>query len=209
MKILSLIFLFLLACAAARAAALERDLGMGLIYRRIHALPADLPADDSIGRHACVLDLRFAQGDTAAATALAGWLKFHAGRKTPVFVLANSRTSPSLLAPFASQTGMPGLVVIGPKGSAFEPDIAVPVAAETDRRAYEALEKGATVESLTVDSREKSRYDEAMLEREHLPDSALADDPDKDKPEQPPPLLDILLQRAIQLHRALLALKRL
>jgi hypothetical protein len=116
-----------LLLAPARAAPIERDLGKGLVFWRAHALPEDLPPDAAILRHPCVLDVRYASGNRGAATALAGWLKFHASVRTPVFLLANAATSPELLAPFASATSVAGLVIIGPRSPNFEPDIAIEV----------------------------------------------------------------------------------
>ncbi len=81
------------------------------------------------------------------------------------------------------------------------------VSPEDDKRAYDALESGASVESLLSDYPDKPRIDEAYLEKEHLSDSDAPDLP-TDKPPPPKPLVDALLQRAVQLHRGLVALKR-
>ena len=203
------LFISLLGLATASAAPLEYDLGMGLVYCRVHALPADLPAGDSVRGRSCTLDIRYVRGGSGAAEALAGWLKFHSSRKTPVFLLTNAETSSALLSPFASANAVPGLIILGPDVPGFEPDIAVRVTPKVDRLAYDALEHGAAIETLIADKRDKRRNDEAMLEREHLSDSAMVDGADTDEPAAPPPLLDLVLQRSVQLHRALLALKRL
>jgi hypothetical protein len=81
------------------------------------------------------------------------------------------------------------------------------VAPEDDRKAYDALEKGADVRSLLSDYPDKPRIDEAYLEKEHIADSEAPEVP-TDKPLPPRPTVDALLQRAVQLHRGLLALKR-
>jgi hypothetical protein len=88
------------------------------------------------------------------------------------------------------------------------PLISVNVSPEADRRAYDALEKGSDVQSLLSDYPDKPRIDEAYLEKEHIADS---DAPDviSDKPPPPRPLVDAMLQRAVQLHRGLLALKKI
>ena len=206
------LFLFLLASAAAAPA--PRDLGLGLIFCRIHALPGDLPTDEAVRRHACVIDLRYVRGDGAAATALAGWLKFHASAATPVLLLANPETSSALLTPFASADAIAGLIIIGPAAPDFAPDIAIGVSPAADRRAYRALDSGTPIDSLVTERVEKPRNDEAMLAREHLPDSALsnlggdnAGAAAADK--HPRQLIDRVLQRAVQLHRTLIALKRI
>jgi hypothetical protein len=207
--------IFLAAACAASAAPLERDLGRGLAYRRVHRMPADLIEASPPGNHPCVLDIRFVKGDSADATVLLGWLRAHAGPKTPVILLANASTGRRLLETLDSPDSVNGLVIIGPAAPDFVPDIALTVNAYADRRAYDALEKGATIESLTVEKIVKARVDEDKLDREHLPDSTLPDDvapadptaPDESQSAGPP--IDAVLSRAIQLHRSLLALKRL
>jgi hypothetical protein len=197
---------------ALPSAPLERDLGQGLAYVRVHALPADLPDPAAFGRRPCVVDLRYVAGGDPEAAALLAWLKRVAGVHSPVFLLANAATSGPLLAPLNSPDAVIGLVIVGASAPGFSPDISVHVAPADERRAYEALEKGATVESLLTDRVIKSRNDEATLARSRLPDDG-TDDADPAPPAataaQPPPLVDPVLQRAVQLHRTLLALKRL
>jgi hypothetical protein len=194
----------------AAAAPLIRDLGQGLLYYRVHHLPADLPASGPGPGAACILDLRFADGDNAAPAALAAWIGFNATPRTPVLVLANPATSPALLRPLARvEDG--GLIVIGPAEPGFHPDIAVSASPAGDRKAYEALEQGTPLAGLLSDNPDKPRMDEAELAREHLPDSAVADAGTDRKPEPaaaPAPVVDRVLQRAVQIHRGLLALKQ-
>ena len=221
--------LMLVLSALARAAApapppvsgLERDLGRGLIYHRVHELPADLPTAESARKQPCVLDLRYVHGDATAAATLAAWLKFHATPRAPVFLLANSDTSHALLAPLTSRDPTGSVVVLGAAAPGFTPDIAVRVPAGAERRAYDALEAGAAIDSLLVENVAKPRNDEARLAKDHLPDSTLADGPAVDetpapdnnskaaKPPPPAPLVDAVLQRAVQLHRTLVALKKI
>jgi hypothetical protein len=220
-----LAFLTTLAPGAIRAAPLERDLGQGLAYFRIHSLPADLPSDESVRRQPCVVDVRYVHGDRAAAVALLAWLKSHAAPKSPVILLANPETAPVLLVPLNSANAVPGLLVVGPSARNFGPDISVSVPPSVERRAYEALEKGASVDSLITVPVVKARNDEERLDQEHLEDNAPPDEagdaqtpetadsaPDAGKaakPPAPPPLIDPVLQRAVQIHRALVALRRL
>ena len=203
-----------LAAPGLRAAPLERDLGRGLEYFRVHRLPGDLPADAAVGDHPVVLDIRYVPGDARDGRDLLAWLRRHAAIRHPVFLLANPETGPSLLAPLDSPDAVIGLIILGPAAPDFSPDIALHVSPAVERRAYEALEHGASVRSLTVDIPVKSRQDEAMLDREHLPDSALPDLEDEadqagPAPSGPPPLIDAVLQRAIQLDRGLIALRRI
>jgi hypothetical protein len=198
------------ACALpppASAATLVCDLGQGLSYFRVHELPADQPSPPSGRPGPCVLDLRYAKADEIAASALRAWVRFNVSARTPIFVLENAATSPALLASLAGN-GPQGLIVIAPASAGLSPDISVRVAGASDQRAYDALEKGAPVQSLLSDNPEKPRVDEAYLDKEHISDGA-APDVAADKPSAPGPLVDTMLQRAVQLHRGLLALKRL
>jgi hypothetical protein len=202
-----------IGAGGAPGAPLERDLGQGLSYVRVHTLPDDLPAAAALRGRSCVLDLRYVQGDPALAATLVQWLKAHASPHTPVLLLANRQTSAELLAPFPSADAIAGLVIIGPAAPGFSPDVALPVTAAEDRRAYDALDRGVTVAALLDDSPNKPRNDEARLERDHQEDSDPAAEPANADPLEakkgPPPLIDAVLQRAVQLHRSLLALKRL
>jgi len=199
--------LVLAFAGAAPASEPARDLGQGLSYYRVHEMPRDLPSPASGRPGACVLDLRFATADEATAATLKAWVRFNVSARTPVFVLENSGTAPALLAAFPGG-GPQGLVVLAPSADKLSPDIAVDVAPKADKSAYAALEKGAALESLLSDFPDKPRIDEAYLEKEHISDADAPDTP-ADKDLAPRPQVDFLLQRAVQLHRGLLALKRI
>jgi hypothetical protein len=213
------LFAALLAAPAAPSAPLERDLGMGLAYVRVHVLPGDLPGSAAVGPRPCVLDVRYVSGGDAEAGALLGWLKHHASIHTPVFLLANRDTSPALLAPLNSADAVTGLVIVGASAAGFTPDLALPVSSADERRAYDAMEQGASVESLITDHVLKSRNDEATLAKARLSDTGADDSEAPATPAaatdaaaaaaSPPRVIDPVLQRAVQLHRSLLALKRL
>lgn len=202
----------------ARATAVTRDLGEGLAFYRAETLPADLPVQE-VKKKPCVLDLRYAQGDAAAAVVLDSWLKFNATVRTPVFLLVNTDTAAALLAPLAARLPSPGVVVIGTPPVGIALDISLKVAPADEKKAYEALRNGVTIESLLNDSPEKARNDEARLAKDRQgnnPDAPRpSDDPldelasDKDAKAKAPPVIDTALQRAVQLHRSLKALKRL
>jgi len=192
---------------------LEQDLGQGLAYCRVHALPADLPA--AAPRGALVLDLRFAQGDDNAATAFGTWLKLHATAATPVFVLVNADTAPAALAYLAAHEPGPGLVTLGPRSSRLETDIVVKTSDRADRAAYEALEHGTALATLLTDPLVKPRHDEASIAQERTGPAAEEDDSDTSDsasaaptaPAAPAPVIDYVLLRAVHLHRTLLALR--
>lgn len=199
--------LCLLPAAAAEAAAEVRDLGQGLAYYRLHELPADLPRQAQGSPGARVLDLRFAKGDETGAAALRAWIAFNASAKAPLFVIENASTSAALKSSL-SGNATAGLVLLAPDSAKLDVDVPVQVSAAADRMAYEALEKGVAPASLLADNPDKPRIDEAYLEKEHIPDSQSPEVP-SDSTLPPRPLVDRLLQRAVQLHRGLLALGRI
>lgn len=218
----SFCLLFLSIVLPAFAASLTLDLGQGLAYHRASSLPGDLPPASPARPQPLVLDLRYATGDADAGTALAAWIKFHAAPRTPVFVLANADTAPALRAAFADREHAAGLIVLGVTSASFTPDLALEADPATERRAYEALNDAGSLPALIAPPIEKPRHDEARLTAEWRPDRT-----DNGKPALPPdhgkraaaksapaaptqpPLVDVTLQRAVQLHRSLLALKKL
>jgi hypothetical protein len=222
MKIFVSLLLSILAFGAiVRAESIARDLGRGLAYYRVRELPADLPTAESARRRPCVLDLRYVHGDATAAATLAAWLKFHATPRAPVFILANVDTGRALLAPLTGRDPAGSIVLIGAAAPGFIPDITVKISPDAERHAYDALATGTSVDSLLVENLDKPRNDEARLAKDHLPDSALAegapasgtpaaDDAGNSAKQRPSaPLVDAALQRAVQLHRALVALKKI
>ncbi|MEO7413848.1 MAG: hypothetical protein ABIZ81_10865 [Opitutaceae bacterium] len=209
-------FLVFLACAItlARGAPLERDLGGGLIYYRTKSVPADIPTAPPAPKRSAVLDLRYAAADGNGVTALETWLKTHAGARTPVFVLANAATSPALLAMLSRHNPKDGVILLGAASPGFAPDIAISFPPEAERRAYEAFESNSDTNALLKENPAKVRNDEARLSREHLSTSTGEETaaPPDEKPSPttaPPAPIDFILQRALHLHRALLALKKL
>jgi hypothetical protein len=197
-----------MACGAlqAPAATLVRDLGQGLTYFRVHELPADQPSPVTGRPGACVLDLRYAKADAPSAITLKAWITFNVTPHAPVFVLENAETDPALLAALSGGQ-QPGILVIAPISKSVSPDIAIHVTGTEDHRAYEALE-GADIKSLLSDYPDKPRVDEAYLEKEHIADSE-APESVSDKPDPPKPLVDAVLQRAVQLHRGLIVLRKI
>jgi hypothetical protein len=211
------IFLALLTLAfAPRLAAapdrLERDLGRGLSYCRVHVLPADLPAA-AAPRGALVLDLRYARADDDAAPALAAW--FNARTTSAlVFVLVNAETAPAALAYFAGRESSAGVITLGALSAGFEPDIGLKIAPAAERTAYDALEQGTPLTSLLTDNSTKPRHDEASIAQDRIsaPDDSTDDEVIEPAPvvrTPPPPVIDYTLLRAVHLHRALLALRKM
>jgi hypothetical protein len=182
-----------------------RDLGDGLGYVRIRELPADLPARAANPPAALVVDVRYVAAGAEAATAFAAWLEFRATPRTPIFVLANRDTSGELRAVLRGPHRGSGLAVIGLPGPNFEPDLAVRSTADDERAAYDAVEKDTPLATVLTDQPNKVRRDEARLAR---PLSAEPEAESGGEAARAIPV-DAPLQRALHLHRALRALRRL
>ena len=202
--------IFSAIAATAFAAPLERDLGLGLSYVRVHQLPGDLPANPPGRVPPCVVDARYAEADANGASVFVAWLKFRATPRSPVFVLVNADTASALLASLAARNSGVGIVVVGVASARFEPDSPVKISPTEERRAYDALANGAAVEALLADNPTKVRNDEASLTKGNAgetPAELATDAPPPAKRIGPP--VDVALQRAVHLHRALAALKKI
>jgi hypothetical protein len=186
------------------AAAEERDLGQGLGYVRVRELPADLPAAPPAGIRARVIDLRYVASGRDGAAALAAWLKFRASPRTPVLVVANRDTAAEVRQVLREPHAGTGWLVVGIPGPGFEPDVAVAAEAEQDRRAYEALNAGAPLAGLLQDHPDKVRNDERRLAQagDRVPAAKAG------AARTSSSVVDAALQRAVHLHRALVALRR-
>lgn len=206
-----------------RATAAPVDLGQKLTYVRLHRLPEDAAILAAAwNQPALIVDLRYPAGE--AARLLAADLPARP-ESAPLFVLVGPATPPEALA--ALRERVPALITLGLAAPGQTPDIALAVAPDADRRAYDALDSGASVESLIGEKIAKTRFDEAALAHEHAEDvvkdeapgpissapSGVA--PSATPPASPaPPAIpaeprDVVLERAVQLHRALLALGKL
>jgi hypothetical protein len=213
----------LLAGHVVLAAITEHDLQQDLAYARSANLDADLDAiDQSLTRHpALVLDLRQAAATEKSAATLAQLLARPPATPRYVRILLLGKNSSRALMKELT-TDIPGVVTLSAQSELFTPDIKVAVTAEEDRLAYEALTGGTPLDQLLSGSTPKKiRYDEASLVREHNTprqppqretpeedhDGAAAPAVQEPKPNTPP--VDYVLLRAVQLHRTLLAMKKL
>ncbi len=208
----SLPLFFSLACCALIAslhAAEPVDLGQGLGYLRVHSLADDQAEITKAAHsdHALVLDLRYAIANDESIAALRATLTQHASG-TPLFVLVSPSTPPALANAAASE------LTLGPVGTVPTPKVIVHTDAATDRRAFNAHESGLALDALITGKIEKDRYDESSLMKDFKNGNIAAEPPagpDPTKPGAPekvPALTDRVLQRAVHLHRALLALRR-
>lgn len=217
MKPLLRLFAVLWLLSSAWATELT-DLGQGLAYLRVHS-----PADSfkaAAGTGALVLDLRYATADETSAAELKSTLAARPANM-PLFLLVSPDT-PAVLAPIIHQS--PALT-LGIAGAKPAPRVVVQAGAAADRAAYDALEAGAALASLVSGKVEKERYDEASLVEEFKngnldaqppaapdPTAATAGQPEEPQaggdPAKPAVPTDRVLQRAVHLHRALVALRR-
>lgn len=186
---------------AAGAAPLVHDLGQGLVYVRVRELPGDLPAQPAGAAAPCVLDLRYVVAGRDATAAFSAWLKFRASPRTPVFVLANRETSPELRRALDEPHRGAGIAVIGIPGLDFAPEVPVRATPESERAAYEALDQGKPLAALLRDNPDKERNDEARLLQPSVAPPKTG--------EAQAATIDASLQRAVHLHRALAALRRI
>jgi hypothetical protein len=218
-----LLFLFLLLPALAHTAE-PPDLGYNLTYLRVHSLVAALPELQTqlAEKHACVLDLRYATASDESAAALHTTLAAHPA-DTPLFVLISPDT-PAALLQTINPLDHDKVITLGVAGSHPPPRIIVKTSAKTDRQAYDAFDQGTPLTELISGKIEKDRFDEAALVHEFKngnpdPEQPAAPDPtqsdstaDGAKPSQPvaktsEPLRDHVLQRALNLQQALMALR--
>lgn len=205
-------WLGMIACgisAVACAAPIEHDLGQGLVYVRVRELPADLPGRPA-GRVApCVIDLRYVATTPEGAEAFMAWARFRSTPRTPVFILANGETSAPLRAVLATHPRGTGIVVLGVPAAEFRPDVAVKSKAEIERRTYDAFGEGVALAKLLADNPDKVRNDEASLSKDRLAEAPADAASDALAGGRPPPPIDLTLQRAVHLHRSLVALKKI
>lgn len=236
MRALSLPLLFAtLALTLAHAAttpAAPVDLGEGLSYLRLRSLGDDTAIMPTVKANALVLDLRHASANDETAAAFGDALA-KLERDDLVMVLVSPAT-PRALTAVLEKSG-PRLLVLGTAEARPKPTVAIQTTADADRAAYDAFETGTPLEKLISGKIEKERYDEATLVAEFKSGQALpvSEDPPAAPPPPaqpegaapaptdasptapsttavapPAPATDRVLQRAVHLHRSLLALRR-
>ena len=202
-------------CSLVRASE-PLDLGSGLTYLRIHSLPksaGDLNAA-LLRPVPLVLDLRYTADEPDTANILRVLNSQPA--KPRLYVLVSPATPAALAEVIATTSAR--LLTLGVRNSLPAPQVVVEQTAAADRRAYDALEAGMPVAALISGKIEKERYDEATLMSEFKngnldPEPPPGPDPTAAKPEPPAPAkdappVDRVLQRAVHLQQALLALRR-
>jgi hypothetical protein len=205
----------LLALASASAAATElTSLGDGLAYLNIHSLANSEKALRTAmpGAGALVLDLRHVVG---SGNEPLDALRFAlASRPRGALLVLVSPATPRGIADVVAEG--PALT-LGVAEARPRPAVVVLTSVAADQRAYDALVAGTPVADLISGTIEKGRFDEATLVQEFKngnPDAAPPPTPDPTvaKPassqEKDLPPVDRVLQRAVHLHHALVALHR-
>jgi len=213
--------------AATTSAGRTEDLGQGLTYVLPTAGNAEsLTLLKNVAAGPAVLDLRYFPAGEHAADWLAA-IKAFTTPKRICFILVSPETTPALLAGLANVS--PDCITLGRTSPSLNVTISVETPADTDRKAWDAIGKGASLEKLISATLDKPRYDESVLAKEHAaelngedppsPDDASTKDDDatpdaakKDAakaPAKPKPLIDAVLQRAVQIDRGLLALRKI
>lgn len=197
--------LFVLSSAAAGAVT---DLAPGLRYLRIASLnkSASELTEALHNLTPLVLDLRYVTDENDGALAL---LALNSEPAKPKLTVLVSPETPKDVAE-ALRRSSTRLVILGIRKSRPEPDVVIEQTATDDRKAYEAVDHGASLESLVSGKLEKEHFDEAQLVKEFKNGNRDAHPADGDPDGKPDkvPLTDRVLQRALQLHKALQALKR-
>jgi hypothetical protein len=201
--------------ADATTAAVMADVGSGLHYIR-------LPDASVIANfeRTQVVDLRFTDALEESAEGLARHLQTAARDGATLFVLVNSATDPLLRRELASVQGTARpLLFIGPSTPELAPEIVTTPDLEEERRACDAIAAGTPPTDLIKEQLEKPRFDEVELVRTRgnrvangAPqtngnDPASSTAQEAEAPPAPPK--DLSLQRAVFMHRALIALGRL
>jgi hypothetical protein len=213
MKKSACLLLFTLA-GLARGTELT-DLGAGLAYLRIPTLTESAAALRKAvpGAGALVLDLRYVATSEESTDDLRIALADRPGT-APLFILVSPST-PSGVAQAVGAAPASALT-LGLAGSRPAPQVVVQTDPASDRRAYEALAAGVAPATLISGKIEKERFDEATLMQEFNdgnPDTEPPSAPDptatKEQVGAAPaaPLVDRVLQRAVHLHQALIALE--
>jgi hypothetical protein len=198
-RLLPFVALTLVLAGGLRAA----ELAPGLVYARPGA-DTRLAAGASV-----ILDLRYVTDDTTAHALLAPLKSPADSARRVILALVSPETSARLRVQLA---GLPGVLTVGATAPDFKTDITVAVSPADDRRAFDALAAGLPPEKLIVENADKPRRDESALVREHTgaaePPSGKPAETRSAEPAKPVPV-DLVLQRAVQIHRGLVALKKI
>lgn len=200
------------AAIACNASPVTADLGDGLRYIRLQDASVNTPFEGNL-----VVDLRFTDALEESADALGTRIRAAAQSGARLFVLVNPATDPLLRRALAEVQGsVRPLLFIGPVTPELAPEIVTDPDPETERRACDAIAAGTAPAELVRETLDKPRFDEAELARHRTNGGTqpLADGTEAEQEAagvdagKPVPIKDVSLQRAVFMHRALIALGR-
>jgi hypothetical protein len=205
--------------ALVRASVLESN----VLYLRIGNVTKNLPEEIQSAQTALtvtnklagtVLDLRFADGDDSAAAAATADL--FAAKKLPLTILVNDKTHGAAAALATDLREARDGLVLGGAVVDLKPDIAVNVKI-TDEKKYLENPYAALAQSETNAAADTNHFGafidhttEADLVREKIKDGEQDDDSEPAKPVEPqkPYIHDPVLARAVDLIKALAAVRQ-
>jgi hypothetical protein len=190
------------------------DLGENLSYVRLRALGEDSAAISTVTSDALIIDLRRVEVTDEAIESFSAAVSQRAAR-TQLFILVGPDT-PSVLA--KNLASLPARVLtLGTANSRPTPKVIVETDSKTEQAAYDAFETGTSIDALINGKIVKERYDEATLVQEFkhgaislVPTETAkndAKDSESASGDSAPPT-DRVLQRAVHVHRTILALKK-
>ncbi len=163
-----------------------------------------------------ILDLRGVGEMTAEGNARLNAVLAAGSVRTVRLVLVDPGTAPGVRAAVRAASGR--ILTLGANLPPEAVDVAVATPVEFDRRAVAALDDGKAPQELLATAPEKARYDESAMVRDHakgLPIPEAPPEQETDDSKTPPPapedavLVDRVLERALHLHRALRAIRRI
>ncbi|HRE04370.1 MAG TPA: hypothetical protein PKX00_02105 [Opitutaceae bacterium] len=209
----------LLFAAVSVGGARTVELSDGLTYLRIKEVDAQpMPP----AKAALVLDLRGTRASPESVSRFAPLLEIP-GPGAIRLVLLDPDTAKPLLDLF--KVKRPGVLTLAAAHEAAAVDIAVATSSDEDRQSRDAIDADSPLTDLLEPKREKRRYDEAAMVRDHANGLPIPESPPESLDTTPSapsgagtspavepknrPRIDAVLQRAIHLHQALRALGKL
>ncbi len=190
------------------------DLGQGLTYLRVAENETDF--GDLAPFSAAIIDLRGIKFAAPDAEKLAQTLAANATTKPrPLrLLLLDANTSSALTRTLATPPA--GVLTLAPASANLPADLTLPITDDEEQNLREARTRSTPITQLLPAPGTKERRDEATLVQEHTNGTSSPEPTESDAPAvkptektaTPSPLTDHLLLRALQLHRAHLALKK-
>lgn len=117
-----------------------------------------------------------------------------------------------LVSPATPAITLPGAITVGRAAPGFKTDLTVTTTAESEGQVLTALSAGKSPDELVAENADKPRFDESTLVRDQnnpAPTLAPADETPSTAATTAKPLVDPVLQRAVQVYRGLKALGKI